>query len=329
MDAALKQALDARRALVDDALRTAFDDLRPERLRDATKWYPDAGGKRLRPVMAMLACEAAGGTAEAAVPVALAVELVHNFSLVHDDIMDRDGTRRGRPTVHVKWDEPTAILAGDVLFARAFEALARIPDPAAHQDAARLLSRAVTQLCEGQALDVMFEARDDVTVEAYLQMIRLKTAVLFEAATRGGAIASLKRSTLAVEALSTYGEAFGMAFQVADDLLDVTADAKTLGKPWGSDVRAGKRTFLVLDALAGADPRQRAALEGVLGKQDATDAEVRDAVRVMDATGALARGEALRDQWAAHARNALARLPPSPARETLKALNDWALTRGF
>ena len=329
MDASLKEALDTRRALVDDALIRAFDDLRPAQLKDATKWYPDAGGKRLRPVMAMLACEAAGGTAEAALPVALAVELVHNFSLVHDDIMDRDATRRGRPTVHVKWDEPTAILAGDVLFARAFEALARIHDPSAHQEAARLLSRAVTQLCEGQALDVLFEARDDVTVEEYVQMIRLKTAVLFEAATRGGAVASPKVTPPVVHALATFGEAFGMAFQVADDLLDVTADAKTLGKPWGSDIRAGKRTFLVLDALAGAKAQQREVLERVLGQQDATDAEVQEAVAVMEATGALARGEALRDQWAAHARNSLARLPASPARDTLRALNDWALTRGF
>ena len=329
MDATLRETLDARRKLVDDALARSFDDLRPERLRDATRWYPDAGGKRLRPIMAMLACEAAGGSREAALPVALAVELVHNFSLVHDDIMDRDGTRRGRPTVHVKWDEATAILAGDVLFARAFEALARIPDAAAHQEAARVLSGAVTQLCEGQALDVQFEARGDVTVDEYLQMIRLKTAVLFEAATRGGALASPRRAPPAVDALAAYGEAFGMAFQVADDLLDVTADEKVLGKPWGSDVRAGKRTVLVLDALAHATPPQRAALEGALGRQDASEEDVRRAVGVLEATGALARGAALRDAWAAKARGALARLPPTPARETLLALNDWALTRGY
>lgn len=324
----LKDAMDAHRRLVDGALATAFDQVSPPLLRDAARWYPDAGGKRLRPVMAMLACEAAGGSPQDALPVALAVELVHNFSLVHDDIMDRDATRRGRATVHVKWDESTAILAGDVLFARAFEVLSGIPDASAHRDASRLLSEAIRRLCEGQALDMLFERQAHVSTQDYLEMIRGKTALLFEAAARGGALSAPSRTNDSVSALSIYGECFGMAFQIADDILDVTADSKTLGKPWGSDIRAGKRTIMVLDALERATPDQAKALRHALGRADASDADVSAAVGALRQSGALAAAEQLRDAYATRANAALEALPASEAREHLRTLNEWARTRG-
>jgi geranylgeranyl diphosphate synthase type I len=322
-------SLDAYRKIVDHALPSCFDGIRPQALHDATMWYPEAGGKRLRPILALLACEAAGGTAEDALPMALAVELVHNFSLVHDDIMDHDATRRGRPTVHTRWDTATAILAGDVLFARAFEVLARIPDPAAHQEASRLLSVAIRRLCEGQAMDVAFEKRKDVTVAEYLDMIGGKTAVLFAAACHGGALSTRRANRAAIEALDRYGDSFGMAFQIADDILDVTADSKTMGKPWGSDVRAGKQTILVLEALARADPAQRRVLDAALGNPKATDEEVRHAVDAMRACGALAVAEALRDRHAQAAADALVPLPETPAKRALLGINEWARTRGF
>lgn len=324
---ALKEAMDAHRKRIDDALAAAFDQVSPTPLREAARWYPDAGGKRLRPAMAMLACEAAGGSAEDATPVALAVELVHNFSLVHDDIMDRDATRRGRPTVHTKWDEATAILAGDVLFARAFEMLSAIPDATAHRDASRLLSESIRRLCEGQALDMLFERDEHVTTQAYLDMIRGKTALLFEAAARGGALSAPRRHEGSVAALSIYGECFGMAFQIADDLLDITADTQKMGKPWGSDIRAGKKTILVLDALERGTDEQRRALRHALGKKDATDADVRAAADAMRASGAIHAAEKLRDAYAGRADAALETLPASDAREHLRALNEWARTR--
>ncbi|HEX2022529.1 MAG TPA: polyprenyl synthetase family protein, partial [Candidatus Thermoplasmatota archaeon] len=249
------------------------------------------------------------------------------FSLVHDDIMDADDTRRGRPTVHTKWDDATAILAGDVLFARAFETLAAIPDQRAHREVSVLLSTAVRRLCEGQALDVAFETRDDVGVAEYVEMIRGKTAVLFEAACRAGALCA--GAPGAAEALGRFGEAFGLAFQVADDLLDVTADSATMGKPWGSDVRSGKQTVLVLEALATADDEQRVALTTALGNPDATDEEVQAAVDAMRACGAIGRAEALRDRLAKDAAAALASLPATPARRHLEELNEWARVRGF
>lgn len=329
MDAALRATLDRHRRLVEESLAGCFEGIEPAPLRDATRWYPDAGGKRLRPVMALLACEAAGGTAQDAMPVALAVELVHNFSLVHDDIMDRDDTRRGRPTVHKRWDEATAILAGDVLFARAFEVLSRIPEAAAHQETSRLLSVAIRRLCEGQAMDVLFERQPTVRAEEYLRMIQGKTAVLFEAACHGGALANPRRAAPHVAALSAFGEAFGMAFQVADDILDVTADSATLGKPWGSDVRAGKRTLLALATLERAAPEERAVFLEALGNANATDAEVRRAVDAMRRCGALSYAESVRDGYARDAEKALDALPPSVARDRLAAMNAWARTRGF
>lgn len=323
----LKRAMEQHRRRVDDALARTFDQVSPPPLRDAARWYPDAGGKRLRPVVAMLACEAAGGSAEDALPVALAVELVHNFSLVHDDIMDHDDTRRGQQTVHKKWDDPTAILAGDVLFARAFEVLTAIPDAAAHRDASRLLSEAIRRLCEGQALDMLFERQARVTTQEYLDMIRGKTALLFEAAARGGAVSSPRRDPSTIAAFSIYGECFGMAFQIADDLLDITSDSKTLGKPWGSDIRAGKRTILVLHAIEHGTPAQVAALRAALGREDAPDASVHAAAQALRDSGAIAAAVALRDAYAHRAEQALAGLAQTPAREHLRALNAWARTR--
>ena len=329
MPVKLSDALEQRRARVDDALAGCFSDIAVPELRDAASWYPEAGGKRLRPVMALLSCEASGGAPQSALPAALAVELIHNFSLVHDDIMDHDDTRRGRPTVHRKWDDATAILAGDVLFARAFEILGGIPDAQAHHDASVLLSRAIRRLCEGQALDVAFESRPTVSVDEYLDMIQGKTASLFEAACRAGALASPLRTPEAVEALGKFGDAFGMAFQIADDVLDVVADSSTLGKPWGSDIRAGKRTVLVLDALERGTPEQRATVESVLGTADASESDVKRAVDALRDSGAIERAIRLRDDYARRADEALEALPKTDARDVLREVNEWARVRGF
>ncbi len=326
MEAKLKDALEAKRAYFDRHLETAFVDVQPEELREAVAWYPEAGGKRLRPSMALLACEATGGATSDAIPVALAVELVHNFSLVHDDIMDRDDTRRGRPTVHKKWSEPTAILAGDTLFALAFEALARIPDAVAHREAAKDLALVVRRLCEGQMRDIAFERRNEVSLEEYMAMIRGKTALLFEAATRGGALAG-HATAEQTQALARYGESFGLAFQIADDLLDITSDSETMGKPWGSDVRAGKQTLLVVEAYRRAGPKEREVLDDILGDLDASDLDVRRAVDVFEATGALNEAKRVAEEQASIADAALDTLPENEARETLRRLNRWALHR--
>lgn len=318
--ARLKPHVDA----VERPLLASLQDLAPAELRDAALHYPKAGGKRLRPAMALLACEAAGGTREDAIPFAVAVELVHVFSLVHDDIMDRDLLRRGMPTVHAKWGEPTAILAGDALLAKAFEVVAAGPGPEPTRVRALLdLATSTRALCEGQALDMAFETKDDVTPEAYLHMIAGKTGRLFEVACRGGATYARGADAGAVRALSDFGAAFGQAFQVHDDLLDLAPAART-GKPFGSDLRAGKKTLVVLEARRRGMPAEVAK---VLGVRDANEEDVGAAADALAGCGAVAASRQVVTTATTRALDALEKIPPSPARETLRALAAWATQR--
>lgn len=317
--ARLKPYVDA----VDRAVLVALDDLEPVELREAALHYPRAGGKRLRPAMALLACEAAGGRRDDALAFAAAVELVHDFSLVHDDIMDRDLVRRGMPTVHAKWGEPVAILAGDALLAKAFEAVASgAGSAAARLHALRDLATSTRALCEGQALDMAFEARDDVAPGEYLHMIAGKTGRLFEVACRGGAYYA-DGGDAVVAPLEAFGKAFGQAFQVHDDLLDLAPAART-GKPFGSDLRAGKKTLIVLEARRRGLPEEVAR---VLGRRDAAEADVKAAADALARSGAVRAAEEVVEKATERATAALGKLPPSPARETLREMASWAATR--
>lgn len=206
----------------------------------------DTGGKRLRPMLALMAASACGATHATAMPAALAVEMFHNFTLLHDDVMDSSPTRRGKPSVWRKWNVNTAILSGDTLFALCYKQIMRLP-ASALAPALRMFTDSAVQVMEGQQLDMDFESRDDVSLSEYLEMIRLKTSVLLGCATALGAItAGADEST--VKAFYTYGEALGLAFQIQDDFLDVYGDPSTFGKPIGGDILNAKKTFLLLSA---------------------------------------------------------------------------------
>jgi geranylgeranyl diphosphate synthase type I len=323
---AVLERLRPYRETVEKALLTALADVRPASLREACLHYPQAGGKRLRPIMALLGAEASAGRREDAVPLAVAVEAIHNFSLIHDDIMDRDDLRRGLPTVHKKWDEATAILAGDTLFAKAFEVLGD-----AGGDAARVrhvvldVATMARVLCEGQQLDMEF-ARGQPTEDEYVAMIDRKTARLFEVSCRGGALL-VGADDRCVRALERYGRAFGTAFQVRDDLLDFLGTTATIGKPAASDIRAGKRTVVALRALAKAGPAERRILDAVLGKQDASDKEVQQVFEIFRSTGAVDHASHLVRKLTDEAVYALMDLPRTPARETLEELARWQADR--
>ena len=206
-------------------------------------------GKRLRPALFKLAAESvAPGSSTDIMPGALAVEVTHTFTLVHDDIMDGDKTRRGNPTVHTIWDEPIAILAGDVLFARAFVLLADAKaDPARKVEAVRILGQASEDICEGQQMDMAFESRTDVSAEEYLEMVRKKTGVLYGTAGALGALLANASSDV-VDAFMQFGESIGIAFQIQDDIIDLTRDAAVSGKDQASDIREGKQTLLAIRA---------------------------------------------------------------------------------
>jgi geranylgeranyl pyrophosphate synthase len=198
--------------------------------------------KKIRPLVVMLSAGAVGGDIKSAVYPAAAVELLHNFTLVHDDIMDNDNVRRGKPTVHVKWDLNTAILAGDGLMGFSFQKLLKTPSGDVQRMVTRL-TEAMIIICEGQGLDKMFEHQNRVSSEAYLDMIQRKTAALIELSCELGAL-SAEASEDLVEDLRQFGLALGMGFQIQDDILDIVADERDLGKKVGSDFAMNKMTIL-------------------------------------------------------------------------------------
>ena len=263
----------------------------PVTLYEPMRYIFEAGGKRLRPVLLLLSCEAAGGKMDRALNAAAAVELLHTFTLIHDDVMDQDDTRRGRPTVHTKWDVSVAILSGDGLVALSYDYLLRTPS----EESARLgklFSQALLEVCEGQALDKEFESRWDVTVEEYFTMISKKTATLMGLCGElGGIIGGADEKV--VRALRNFGYHVGISFQIQDDLLDILADEKELGKTWGSDIVRKKKTLLLIHALENASAEDRRVLEGILAKPEVTREDVLRVKEIFERSRTIEEAEAL------------------------------------
>jgi geranylgeranyl diphosphate synthase type II len=238
------------------------------------------GGKRLRPVLAMAAAEAEGGEAADALPVALAVETFHNFTLMHDDIMDAAPLRRGQPTVHLKWGDNAAILSGDTMYTLASLALAQT-QPAHLPAITRTFYKTALEVCVGQQLDMSFERRADVTIPEYIEMIRLKTSVLLAGSLAMGAT-SAGASAERQAAWYRFGERIGLAFQIQDDLLDTFGD-EAVGKQIGGDILADKKTYLWIHTAASAKADELSAWSGVANRP----AEKIEAIRsAMVAAGA-------------------------------------------
>ncbi|QIL42408.1 polyprenyl synthetase family protein [Pedobacter sp. HDW13] len=233
-------------------LDTAIQNLKfpdhPKQLYDPISYIINLGGKRVRPLLVLMATELFGADANKSIHAAMAVEVFHNFTLVHDDIMDNAPLRRGQATVHEKWSTNVAILSGDVMMVEANKNLAKV-NPFFLKDVLDTFNATAQGVCEGQQLDMEFEGRDDVSIEEYINMIRLKTAVLLGGALKLGAIiagASKKDADL----IEQFGENIGIAFQLQDDILDVYADPEKFGKQVGGDIIANKKTFLLLKALS-------------------------------------------------------------------------------
>ncbi|MEZ4745026.1 MAG: polyprenyl synthetase family protein [Calditrichia bacterium] len=230
----------------------------PVSLRAPIQDFLKMPSKKIRPLLAIFASQAVGGSQADALPAATAVELFHDFTLIHDDIMDQDELRRGFPTLHIKYDESTAILAGDALIGLAFRELMRSPADA-RDPAAEIFTEALVRVCEGQALDKEFESRNDVQLDEYLDMIAKKTAWLIQTSCALGAICG-SGTPEQVQHLSDYGYNLGMGFQIQDDLLDFVADEVKLGKKVGSDFRMHKTTYVTLKyrEMLDADPALQA-----------------------------------------------------------------------
>jgi geranylgeranyl diphosphate synthase type I len=312
------------------------DNLEPKDLYSASKHLLKSGGKRLRPFLVYQSCKLVGGDVEAIMPAAVSIELIHNFTLIHDDIMDRDEFRRGVPTVHVLWGVPMAILAGDVLFSKAFEIFFHCfsfkhIDRERIVESMRRLANAVTVIAEGQALDMSFEGKlfdMSITELDYLNMIYKKTAVLIKTACEIGGLLGMG-SLESVNALSKYGENIGMAFQMRDDILGVIGDEKALGKPVGSDVREGKCTLVLLHAARNCDDNQRRTLQKYYGKRDLSNIELNEVIDVLKETGSLDYVSSLAEKYVLSAKEALKSFSKGEDRDILMELADYILARGY
>jgi geranylgeranyl diphosphate synthase type I len=338
----VRGAVADRRAMVNDAIAKELSLQRPERLYEASRYLLDAGGKRLRPTVLLLSAEAVTDTPPLSaeyrafpalngdevdvMTAAVAIEVIQSFTLIHDDIMDDDHLRRGVPAVHREYDLETAILAGDTLYSKAFEYMLDSGAPAARSvRALDELATTCTEICEGQAFDVGFEDRADVTAEEYLEMVELKTAVLYAAAASiPGILLGADDGT--VEALHGYGLDVGRAFQIQDDLLDLTTPSETLGKQRGSDLIEGKRTVVTVhardrgidvDALVGDDP------------ETVTDEEIEAAVRQLEAAGSIEYARRLARNLITSGKERLEALPENEARSLLADIADFLIEREY
>ncbi|MGD1005126.1 MAG: polyprenyl synthetase family protein [Methanoregulaceae archaeon] len=282
-----------------------------------------AGGKRLRPAVVMLSADAINhGSSSDILPAALSLELIHTFTLVHDDIMDDDTMRRGVPTVHTKWDIPTGILAGDVLYARAFEFLClAMASEKAKIRAVSMLARACAEICAGQHLDMSFEKRDDVTEDEYFEMAKKKTGMLYAAAAGIGAILA-GGTPYQAKNLYQFGLNTGIAFQIQDDLIDLLTSSEKSGKDRASDLRDGKQTLIWIRA-------REKGIDLSKYKRDLSDADIEEVISILDKVGVIADVKKAATDLVNESNRLLNTLPQSPERELLKDIGKFFVTRSF
>ncbi|MHC1593787.1 MAG: polyprenyl synthetase family protein [Methanotrichaceae archaeon] len=319
----LDEELKRRASMVTDAIEKLLPVVHPQGLYEAGRHLVDAGGKRLRPSMLILAAETVKGDLGVVLPAAVSVELVHNFTLIHDDIMDHAETRRGRPAVHVKWDESGAILAGDTLYSKAFQILATTKtDPGCVVASMEMMAGTCTAICEGQWLDMEFETRDRVSEDEYLEMIEKKTGVLYGAASWVGATLS-GAPEVQVNGLEEFGRLAGMGFQIYDDVLDLTAPPEVLGKPRGGDLVEGKKTLIMIHAM------ERGVVPEVLGKKNATTEEIEAALSVLEESGSIDYARTKAASLVEQGKRALDVLEDSEAKDLLLELADYMISRRY
>ena len=296
----------------------------PASLYDAANYFLGIGGKRIRPVMCLLANELFGNINPDAYHVATAIELFHNFTLVHDDIMDNAPLRRGVETVHTKFGSSTALLTGDVMMVLAYEYINKI-DPLFVQRILSNFNQAARQVCEGQQLDMDFEKRDNVHLDEYLEMIALKTSVLIAASLKMGAILG-KAGKPNQEHLYQFGKNLGIAFQIQDDYLDAFGDPGKFGKQVGGDIMANKKTFLVIYALETCTPSQLTEFKRLMTTND--EDKVKNVVNLFRECGVDTWANGLKEKYISQAEFPLEEVAvPSARKESLRSLMQYLIQR--
>ena len=287
----IRNDLEINAANVNEFILSSLEG-RPKELYKASAHYISSGGKRLRPFIVLKASELFGGSSRKAMPAAAAVELVHNFSLVHDDIMDNDNVRHNVPTVHASYGIPLAILAGDILFSKAFQLMSvgGLKEGISEKSISEMVSRLSTaciNVCEGQALDMQMasEAVKAYSENDYISMIEKKTASLFELSCSLGVLSADNCNKVDLDRLSVFGKNIGIAFQLIDDLIGIVGDPKVTGKAVGNDIREGKKTYPMVLVLEKADLQEKNKLLKIFGSRNTTDWELKDAIKIVSGLG--------------------------------------------
>ena len=323
----LKEELTKRADFFNQQLEKFLKNGNPDTLYNAARHLPLAGGKRIRPALAMVTCEAVKGDIIKVIPLCIGVEIIHSFTLVHDDIMDKSKLRRNIPAVHIKYGEPTAIMAGDLLFAKAFESMHNISgDCSIFKNVEFGLIDCVKEICEGQQLDIDFENRKNVSEDEYLEMIRKKTSVLFQYSSEGGAILG-GGNREEINALNEYGLDLGLGFQIWDDYLDMSSDEETLGKDIGNDIRNGKKTLIAVHALNNATGEDKKLLEKIFANRQATEKEVNKAYDIFKKIGSVEYAKNTAISYCDKAKKSLSVIEESEAKQLLLKLADYSIER--
>jgi geranylgeranyl diphosphate synthase type II len=297
----------------------------PYGLYEPIEYTLSLGGKRLRPMLAVLASQIFNGNKQDVIPAALALEVFHNFTLIHDDVMDKAQVRRGQPTVHTKWDENTAILSGDQMMIEAYKQIAELSDSKLPQ-VLRWFNEMATSICEGQQYDIDFESSTTVAISDYLMMIEKKTALLLAYSLRIGAYIA-GASEQEQDALFQYGRHIGIAFQIQDDVLDVYGDPSNFGKAIGGDICCNKKTFLLLTALDIADAESKASLLQWLITSNKNAEKIQAVTALYTQLGVREMGEAVMEDHTAQALAQLELLPQNDYTNQLRVLAEKLATR--
>jgi geranylgeranyl diphosphate synthase type II len=297
----------------------------PYGLYEPIEYTLSLGGKRLRPMLAVLASQIFNGNKQDVIPAALALEVFHNFTLIHDDVMDKAQVRRGQPTVHTKWDENTAILSGDQMMIEAYKQIAQLSDSKLPQ-VLRWFNEMATSICEGQQYDIDFESNTTVAISDYLMMIEKKTALLLAYSLRIGAYIA-GASEQEQDALFQYGRHIGIAFQIQDDVLDVYGDPSNFGKAIGGDICCNKKTFLLLTALDIADAESKASLLQWLITSNKNAEKIQAVTALYTQLGVREIGEAVMEDHTAQALAQLELLPQNEYTNQLRVLAEKLATR--
>lgn len=329
----LAEQLEALASQVNDYIYSLLRG-KPKILYDASSHLIRTGGKRLRPFLVVKSFELFDKDTRKAIPAAAGLELIHNFTLVHDDIMDHDLVRHNAPTVHVRYGVPLAIISGDILFAKAFESIVLGMKKANIKEnviirVLELAIKASIRICEGQAKDLrMSSSKRFYSKETYFNMIESKTAALFEAACKIGSIVG-DAGERDEKFMASFGRYLGIAFQLVDDLLGITGDSKLTGKPVGSDLREGKKTLALSLALELAKDEDRIKVQKVFGKRKVTQEEMNEALAIISKTKVA---DKVRDEarfYADKALSILKRYPDSPAKRSLLELTNFIVARNL